>query len=287
MSNKCPKCSSVFNEKTKFCKICGCNLEQELIENPTCPKCNAVFSSDIKFCINDGVKLVHPDKLIPKCKICNKSYTNGAKFCPNDGGQIMLEDEIIQKISPPIKPVSETIEKQFQEVPQYSNPIKMAQPEIPYYNKADLGKRFLAYLLDGLIILLLFIPSIALISDVFIGYFNYGYNSIDNSNPSKLVFGFILLLIPFIYAFIKDGLGNGQSYGKRAMNLMVVNVNSNRPCSKSNSIGRNIMFIVFSSVPYIGWLIEVIMVFANQEGRKLSDLVAGTQVIDASEFNSN
>lgn len=287
MSNKCPKCSSVFNEKTKFCKICGCNLEQELIENPTCPKCMAVFSSDIKFCINDGVKLVHPDKLIPKCKICNKSYTNGAKFCPNDGGQIMLEDEIIQKISPPIKPVSETIEKQFQEVPQYSNPISMAQSDIPDYNKADLGKRFMAYLIDGLITLLLFIPSIALIYEVFISYFTYGYNSFDNLNPSKLVFGFILILIPIIYAFIKDGLGNGQSYGKRAMDLMVVNVNSNKPCSKSNSVGRNIMYSIFSSVPYIGWLIEVIMVFANQEGRKLSDLVAGTQVIDAKEFKSN
>jgi uncharacterized RDD family membrane protein YckC len=285
--NKCPKCSSSFVEKTKFCKICGYNLQEDIIEKPTCPKCNSVFGSDVKFCVQDGTKLVHPDKLIPKCVICKKAYTNGAKFCPNDGGQIKLDDEIIQKISKPINPINEIKEKQFQDIPQYSNPMTKDQSGIPIYNKADLGKRFLAYLLDGLIMLLLFIPSIALFFEVFISYFTYGYNSIDNLNPSKLVFGCIFFFIPFIYALIKDGLGNGQSYGKRALNLMVINVNSNNPCSKSNSAGRNIMFSIFSGVPYIGYLIEVIMVFANPEGRKLSDLVAGTQVIDVNEYENN
>lgn len=287
MNNICPKCSNHFAEKTKFCKICGCNLQEEIIEKPTCPLCKTVFSPDIKFCVHDGTKLVHPHKLIPKCVICNKTYTNGAKFCPNDGGQIILEGEIIQKISNPTNPINETKEKPFQDTPQYSNHNKIIEFEIPEYEKADLGKRFLAYLLDGLITLILFIPSIALISEVFISYFSYGYNSIDSLNPSKLVLGFILILIPFIYALIKDGLGEGQSYGKRAMDLMVVNVNSNNPCSKSNSAGRNIMTSLISSIPYIGWLIEVIMVFANQEGRKLSDLVAGTQVIDVKEYKNN
>ena len=95
------------------------------------------------------------------------------------------------------------------------------------------------------------------------------------------------LVLPFIYILIKDGLGNGQSYGKRALNIMVINVNSNKPCSKSNSAGRNIMFSIICSVPYIGYLLEIIMVFANPKGRKLSDLVAGTQVIDIKEFESN
>ncbi|MBA4319889.1 MAG: hypothetical protein C0412_15935 [Flavobacterium sp.] len=287
MNNICPKCSNHFAEKTKFCKICGCNLQEEIIEKPTCPKCKTVFSPDIKFCVHDGTKLVHPDKLIPKCVICNKTYTNGAKFCPNDGGQIMLEDEIIQKISTLIEPVSEAKERQFQEVPQYTNPKMMTQSDPPEYNKADIGKRFLAYLLDGFITLLLFIPSIVLISEVFINYFTYGDTSMYGFNSSKLIFGFILLILPFIYILIKDGLGEGQSYGKRALGLMVVNVNSNNPCSKSNSAGRNIMFSIICSVPYIGYLLEIIMVFANPKGRKLSDLVAGTQVIDVKEFKSN
>ena len=288
MNNKCPKCSSSFTEKTKFCKICGCNLQEELIEKPTCPKCRTVFSPDIKFCVHDGAKLVHPDKLIPKCVICNKTYTNGAKFCPNDGGQIMMEDEIIQKISTPVEPVSEAKEKQFQDVPQYTNPITISQSDIPYYNKADLGKRFLAYLLDALIILALFLPSLFFLFDFFREVFIYNYyDGYNNYSSQNLILGLILFLLPIRYSLIKDGLGEGQSYGKKALGLMVVNVKSNNPCSKSNSLGRNIMTSVISSVPYIGWLVEVIMVFANQEGRKIRDLVAGTQVIEVKEYKSN
>lgn len=160
MNNKCPKCSSTFAEKTKFCKICGCNLEQELIENPTCPKCNTVFNSDIKFCINDGVKLVHPDKLIPKCVICKKTYSNGAKFCPSDGGAIKLDDDILRQIKSN-DPPKENINTSTQE-----NIVNPQQPIYNFpkkYNKAPLGKRFLAYLLDSLIILALFLPSLYLL----------------------------------------------------------------------------------------------------------------------------
>lgn len=290
MINKCPKCSSSFTEKTKFCKICGCNLQEELIEKPTCPKCNTVFSSDIKFCVQDGTKLVHPDKMIPKCVICNKAYTNGAKFCPNDGGQIKLDNEIIQQSNTTNTPVIEPVKNTFQEQPAHTSPSsnKYTMPET--YDNAPIGRRFLAYLLDGLIILLFCIPSIILIFDVLMGYFTYGYNGLYGSQIegfSHLVWGLILLIVPFTYGLIKDGLGNGQSYGKRALDLMVINVNSNNPCSKSNSAGRNIMFSIFCSVPYIGYLVEVIMVFANPEGRKLSDLVAGTQVIDAKEYQNN
>jgi uncharacterized RDD family membrane protein YckC len=287
MINKCPKCSSSFTEKTKFCKICGCNLQEELIERPTCPKCNTVFSSDIKFCVQDGTKLVHPDKMIPKCVICKKAYTNGAKFCPNDGGHIKLDNEIIQQSNtspvPEIEPIKNTFKEQSAHHTLSSNLYTI--PEI--YDSAPIGRRFLAYLLDGFITLLFFIPSIILILDYFREYYTYGSISMIGYNPSKIIFGFILLFLPFTYSLIKDGLGNGQSYGKRALNLMVVNINSNNPCSKSNSAGRNIMFSIVSCVPYIGYFVEIIMVFANPDGRKISDLVAGTQVIDANDYKNN
>lgn len=286
MNNNCPKCSTSIVEKTKFCKICGCNLQEELIENPTCPKCNSVFSSDIKFCVQDGTKLVHPDKLIPKCTVCKKAYTNGAKYCPNDGGQIMLDTEIIQLVSKTLPPDIGPTEKVYQNAPLHSS-SKETLSTIPTYKKADIGKRFLAYLLDGFITLLFFIPSLILISDFFINLYTYGDTYMGDFDPSKLAFGFILLIMPFSYSLLKDGFGNGQSYGKKALNLMVVNVNSNKPCSKTNSAGRNIMFSIISCVPYIGYIVEIVMVFANPESRKISDLVAGTQVIDANEYKSN
>src|SRR5947209_5738893 len=37
------------------------------------------------------------------------------------------------------------------------------------------------------------------------------------------------------YGFIKDGLGRGQTIGKKKMRLMVVHLQTNAPCSKSQS----------------------------------------------------
>jgi uncharacterized RDD family membrane protein YckC len=287
MSYICPKCSSPFTEKTKFCKICGCNLDIELIEKPTCPKCNAIFSSEIKFCIEDGTKLVHPDKLIPKCTICKKTFLNGAKFCPNDGGEIKLDDDILRLINSNIKTPQE-INNSFQEtksVSSQNNDYQLTKS----YSKAPLGKRFLAYLVDSLIIALLFLPSLYFLYDIFIASFSSYYDQ-DYSNYSernRLLFGLILLILPIRYALIKDGIGKGQSYGKSAVDLMVINVNTNEPCSKTNSAGRNVLFSVISAIPYIGFLIEIIMVVANTDGRKLSDLASGTQVININDYKNN
>lgn len=288
MNNTCPKCSSTFIEKTKFCKICGCNLQEELIDKPTCPKCNTEFSSDIKFCIQDGTKLVHPDKLIPKCVICKKSYTNGAKFCPNDGGQIKLDDKILNLLNVVVPPTPKIEEQKsnYRETQSFSS-LESTYQVPKTYNKASLGKRLWAYILDGLITTALFLPSIFFLFDFFREVFMYGdYGGYNIASSEKLIFGIILLILPIRYALIKDGIGEGQSYGKSAVDLMVINVNTNEPCTKWNSAGRNILYSIICGIPYVGYLIEIIMIFANPEGRKLSDLGAGTQVINKSDYTN-
>jgi len=259
--------------------------EQESVGKPTCPKCNSVFSSDIKFCINDGVKLVYSDKLIPKCVICKKPYTNGAKFCSNDGGAIKLEDDILNQIEA-IEPIKENMTTNFQEnTTTFQPPINNFPKR---YHKAPIGKRFLAYLLDAIFTLVLFLPSLFFLFDFYYGLLtdNYYYGGYDSNSNVKLFVGIALFILPIIYSLIKDGIGEAQSFGKRAVGLMVINVNTNQPCTKMNSAGRNILFSIISNIPFIGLLLEIIMIFANPEGRKLSDLAAGTQVIDANEFKN-
>lgn len=289
MNNQCSNCSSSFTEKTKFCKICGSNLQKEVIQNPTCPLCNEVFSSDIKFCIQDGTKLVHPDKLIPRCIICKKAYTNGAKFCPNDGGPIKLENEILSTLNveaPPI-PTTEETKNSYQEQHNLSSPQPIYQVR-KKYNKASIGKRLWAYILDGLIATALFIPSLLFLFGFFKELFLYGeYGGYSSNSEQNLIIGLLLLILPFRYALIKDGIGRGQSYGKKAVDLMVINVITNEPCTKWNSTGRNILFSIICAIPYLGYLIEIILVFANPDGRKLSDLGAGTQVIEVKEYKNN
>jgi uncharacterized RDD family membrane protein YckC len=111
------------------------------------------------------------------------------------------------------------------------------------------------------------------------------YDSYDRGGAAMLILlGIFFYLLPLAYSLIKDGLGQGQSWGKRNMYLMVVDVNDNRPCSIGQSMGRNIISTLLCLVPFIGWLVEPIMVLATADGRKLGDMAACTQVIHLDQY---
>ena len=264
MNYNCPKCSNEFEKGTKFCQTCGCNLELEHIENPVCPKCKTSYPTNTKFCVNDGSKLVRQQDLIPKCVICNTTYSDDIKFCPRDGGEV----KIIQT-----RQFSQTTYGQTQSNQRFGANQK--------YPKASLGNRFLASLLDGLISTGLSIPAII--------FFALGMAKADNYYDKDGAIGlffiaFLFYIIPLVYNFIKDGLGQGQSWGKKALDLMVVNLDNNAPCDKGKSFFRNFISGLVAIIPFVGWLIEPIMVLATEDGRKLGDKAANTQVIDKDNF---
>lgn len=209
MSYNCPKCENKFEKGTKFCQTCGCNLELEYIENPVCPKCKTSYPTNTKFCVNDGSKLVRQQDLIPKCVICNTSYSDEIKFCPRDGGEI----KIIQT-------------RQFNQSSYGQNQSFKNFGANRKYLKASLGHRFLAALLDALISLGLSIPAII--------FYVLGMAKVDSYYNEEEAVGlffiaFLFYLIPLVYNFIKDGLGQGQSWGKKGLDLMVVNLDNNTP----------------------------------------------------------
>ena len=264
MSYNCPKCGSEFEKSTKFCQTCGCNLELEYIENPVCPKCKTSFPTNTKFCVNDGSKLVRPEDLIPKCVICNTSYSDDIKFCPRDGGEVKII--LTRQFSQPIYGQTQFYQK-------FGTNQK--------YPKASSGNRFLAALLDGLISFGLSIPALI--------FFALGMAKADSYSDKDGAIGlffitFLFYIIPLVYNFIKDGLGQGQSWGKKALDLMVVNLDNNAPCDKGKSFFRNFISGLVAIIPFVGWLIEPIMVLATEDGRKLGDKAANTQVIDKNNF---
>jgi uncharacterized RDD family membrane protein YckC len=86
------------------------------------------------------------------------------------------------------------------------------------------------------------------------------------------------------YAFTKDGRPGGQSIGKKMMGLMVVHLPSNRPCDRGQSALRYLVMFLLNLVPYVGWLIEPMVLLSAAGGRRLGDTAAGTQVIKLSDF---
>jgi len=259
--NVCPKCYTKYDYGTMFCKNCGCNLASS--KNLVCPVCNKSFPCGTKYCDNDGTKLLESTTvMIPRCSKCGTVYPNTTKFCPNDGAPIILVEEQSDQILPSDANFAGT------------------------YSKAPLWYRFAAYLLDGLIVTGLAIPSIIF---YFKGMYelpgyrkdvlDYGVIGIHNTPLYCFRLAAFLYIIPLIYTFIKDGLGAGQSWGKKAMGLMVIHLPDKQPCSIGKSFLRNFISLLIAIIPFVGWLIEPIMVLATNDGRKLADKAADTQVI--------
>lgn len=248
---KCPQCGSDFEIGQAFCPNCGYNLKENFIESPICPKCHRTYPAGTQYCKEDGCKLVRQEDLKYKCEKCGKEYNENVKFCPDDGGRIL---------------------------PAYliGNPSSSTS----VLQKAPIGKRFLAYLIDSLIMFALAIPA-----GIFYGIGISMASEYDYDSSSSAVLFFILAVIcyilPMAYAFIKDGLKNGQSYGKAAVNLKVINYYTKLPCTKGTSCLRNLISMVLCLIPIVGPFIEPIMVLATEDGRKLADRAANTIVVES------
>jgi len=93
------------------------------------------------------------------------------------------------------------------------------------------------------------------------------------------------------YILIADGFAGGRSIGKRLIGLQTVIPDRREAAGFRESIIRNLPFAVAQlafAVPYVGWIVsvaimafEAVLILGNEQGRRLGDEVAGTQVLDA------
>ena len=147
------------------------------------------------------------------------------------------------------------------------------------YAKAPLLNRLGAYIIDTLVAVVPVLLAAVLALSFGVYYLPYPFPA----GPfALLVVGAVLWAL--YYMLTKDGWGEGQSIGKRAMGLMVVKESTNEPCSKLDSLVRMLVLWGLSSVPLVGWFIEPVMVLATGDGRRLGDRAAGTQVIAQHDY---
>jgi len=197
------------------------------------------------------------------CPICKTSYPSDVKFCINDGARLIATNSSAEQTEP-----------------QVHNPFER-QPQVGQaYYKASIGNRFVAALLDGLIFLALTIPALGM----FLFAFITAYGNKEEQAMVICFIGVLLFLIPLAFQMFKDGFGMGQSPGKKAMKLMVIDLETNMPCTKQKSFLRNIIMMLMGIVPIVGGFIEPIMVLATEDGRRLGDRAASTMVIEKSDY---
>lgn len=186
---------------------------------------------------------------------------------------------------------------EYQVIEEPKNTKSLTENYNAYYSKAPLGKRLLAILIDFLIMAGWIGIFYMIVANLFISsmpytvsnyssielYFNQD-NIVDNIKTNYyIVNAMFVLLPPLVYFLIKDGLGQGQSLGKRIVGLQVVCLKNNTPCSKSISCLRNLVLLLLNIItifPFVGCLIELITIIVNKGGKRLGDMVAKTQVVN-------
>jgi uncharacterized RDD family membrane protein YckC len=85
----------------------------------------------------------------------------------------------------------------------------------------------------------------------------------------------LFLVIWLSYFLIKDALPNGQSFGKKSVNIKVVSIRTGKNCSLLQSLVRNIvLFVPVLSIADLFWI-------GRYERQRIGDVLAGTIVIDA------
>jgi len=95
------------------------------------------------------------------------------------------------------------------------------------------------------------------------------------------------------YLLIADGFPGGRSLGKRLLRLRVVGKDKGKPCDYSKSILRNVpigLVFFFALIPFIGWILfftvgliivvfEGYLMYTDEEGDRIGDILARTQVL--------
>lgn len=131
------------------------------------------------------------------------------------------------------------------------------------YDLASLGERIAAYLIDGVILVAYMVIFVIIaIQGKFIRNFEW-----------LLLLGAIPI---FFYHLASEALMNGQSVGKKAMNIKVVSLNGAQP-SLGQYVLRWVFRIVDFSISY--WLCGVISIAVSKKNQRVGDMVAGTTLI--------
>jgi hypothetical protein len=130
---------------------------------------------------------------------------------------------------------------------------RMARGLASPYPKADLGKRFSAVMVDGLLCLTAWVL--------------YG------SSQSVLY-----LLAGAIYLLFRDSIA-GRSLGKFCFGLVVIDLHSGQPCGRMGSVTRNAVLVI-PGANVAALFFEATSVLRDPQGQRLGDRLAQTQVVE-------
>jgi uncharacterized RDD family membrane protein YckC len=145
------------------------------------------------------------------------------------------------------------------------------------YKVAGIGSRFLAALVDTIIILVL--QVVVLLTLLFLARLIMP-DALSFDNPLIAWLAGFLGLVAFAffwgYYILFEMAWNGQTPGKRWVGVRVIKTDGT-PITLSESVIRNLIRLIDFLPAYYG--VGVVTMFVNEQSRRLGDLAAGTIVV--------
>lgn len=142
------------------------------------------------------------------------------------------------------------------------------------YQLADLGSRFTALLLDGLILLgSLLVLGIGI--PLLVGRFGGVSEAVGAWGIAALtLLGFALV---WGYFVVFEGLRDGQTPGKRRMRIRVVH-DGGYPLTVRGAAIRNLLRLI-DIQPFPSWLVGGVTMLLHPQTKRVGDIAAGTSVV--------
>lgn len=133
-------------------------------------------------------------------------------------------------------------------------------------NYQGIGPRFVAQVVDAVVLLILFF----LVGFVMSGSFTFEYQG-EAAYPFIAVY----VLVAFLYYILLEGL-TGATLGKKLVKIKVVRENGS-PCGLGPALVRNILRIV-DELPFL-YIIGMILISRSNRKQRLGDRLAKTVVV--------
>lgn len=135
------------------------------------------------------------------------------------------------------------------------------------YSLATVVQRFMAFILDLIIIVMVALFLFALFESIF--------------DKSRLVYYYLIVILPFymFYTLYSEVLLNGQTLGKKALGIRVVKLNGEN-LQFSDYLTRWVFRLI--DIWFSSGSLAVIFISSNEKSQRIGDLLSNTTVIQTS-----
>lgn len=145
---------------------------------------------------------------------------------------------------------------------------------------AGIGSRFIAILVDSLILIAAIILLVILAAFILPALSNYGVKS---TSWGVGIFLFILFLLIWGYFALFEAFNNGRTLGKRVAKIRVIH-QSGRGVNFVEALARNLVRAIDYIPGFYG--VGIVAMFLSRRSQRLGDMVAGTLVVREREVEA-